>query len=142
MNHCSGWSRTLSLLACAAMLTWGSNFQAAQIPPDLRPQRQTAESCLKFSDWSLSVQRFIVNFCSRTVYVSVIEYHAGNPKKHCAVYGLLGGRYGKQYGPGEIFLRNSLQASFNAERAVEYCRYSGYELTGEGFGTFMRIIKE
>lgn len=76
MDHCRGWSWTLSLLAGAKMLTWGSNFQAAQIPPGLLPQRQTAESCLKFSDPYVSVQRFIVNFCRRTVYVSVVEFHA------------------------------------------------------------------
>ena len=142
MVHYRGWSRTLSLIAGAAMLTWGSNFQAAQIPPNLQLQRPTAESCLKFSDPYVSVQRFIVNFCRRTVYVSVVEFHAQAPTKHCAVYGLQGGRYGKQYGVGETYLRNSLHASFNVDRALENCKYSGYEMSGEGLGTFMRIVED
>ncbi len=131
----------LSLIAGAAMLIWGSNLQAAQ-PPNLHHQRQTAESCLKFSDPYVSVQRFIVNFCRRTVYVSVVEFHALEPTKHCAVYGLLGRRYGKQYGVGETYLRNSLHASFNVDRALENCKYSGYEMSGEGLGTFMRIVED
>jgi hypothetical protein len=128
-------------LAGAALLIWAANYLEAQTTSE-GYRRPTAESCLRFSDHNLSLQRFIVNFCRRTVYVSVIEFHAATPTKHCAVYGLLGRRYGKQYGPGEIYLRNSLQASFKVERALENCKYSGYEMSGEGFGTFMRIVKE
>ena len=125
----------------AAMLAWVSNVQAAQ-PLSQQPLRPTAESCLKFSDHNVSTQRFIVNFCRRTVYISVVEFHALDPTKHCAVYGLLGRRYGKQYGVGEIYVRSSLQASYNVERAMEHCQYSGYEMSGEGLGTFMRIVED
>lgn len=141
MVHSRGCSWRFSLIAAAAMLTWGSSFQAAQ-PPDLHYKRQSAESCLKFSDPRLSVLRFIVNFCRRNVYISVVEFHAYAPTKHCAVYGLLGGRYGKVYGFGEFYLRNSLQASFNVDRALEKCKDSSYEMSGEGLGTFMRIVKD
>ena len=55
---------------------------------------------------------------------------------------LLGGRYGKQYGPGDFFERRTLQASYKADRALEQCRYSGYETSGEGIGEFMRIVKD
>ena len=125
---------SLSILTCFSV-------QAAQ-PPSQQSLRPTAESCLKFSDYNVSVQRFIVNFCRRTVYVSVVEFHALDSIKHCAVYGLLGRRYGKQYGVGEIYLRGSLHASYNVDRAMELCKYSGYELSGEGLGTFMRIVED
>jgi len=104
--------------------------------------RRPAESCLRYSDPTLSLMRFIINFCKKTVYVSVIEFSAEKGTKYCAVYGLLGNRYGKQYGPSEYYQRNSLQATYSVDRALEFCKYSGYETTGEGLGEFMRIMKD
>ena len=130
----------LSLLLGAAMTISVCSVQAAQ-PLGQQSIRPTPESCLKFSDHNLSVQRFIVNFCRRTVYVSVVEFHALDLTKHCAVYGLLGRRYGKKYDVGEIYQRSSLHAFYNVDRAMEHCQYSGYEMSGQGLGTFMRIVE-
>jgi hypothetical protein len=107
-----------------------------------KAERKAAAGCLKFSDPSLSVSRFIINFCKKTVYVSVIEINLETATKYCAVYGLLGNRYGKQYGPGEFYESNSLQASYDVDRALENCTYSGYETSGEGIGEFMRIVAD
>ena len=104
--------------------------------------RPTPEDCLRFSDPKLSLSRFIINFCKKTVYVSVVEFNAEKGIKYCAVYGLLGNRYGKQYGPTEYYQSNTLQATYDVDRALEYCKYSGYETTGDGIGDFMRIVKD
>lgn len=105
-------------------------------------QRRGADTCLRYSDPKLNLMRFIINFCKKTVYVSVIEFSSEEGNKYCAVYGLLGNRYGKQYGPSEYYQRNTLQATYSVDRALDFCKYSGYELTGQGLGAFMRIMKD
>ena len=132
-------------LALIVLLLWCSVGFAAEPGRGDRPanaQRRAAESCLRYSDPKLSLMRFIINFCKKTVYVSVIEFRADKGTKYCAVYGLLGNQYGKQYGPNDYYQRNTLQATYSVDRALDFCKYSGYETTGEGLGKFMRIVND
>ena len=48
----------------------------------------------------------------------------------------------KQYGPGEMYQRTTVQASFDADRALEHCRFSGYAVTGQGIGEFVHFVKK
>jgi hypothetical protein len=128
------------MLLCVCSVGFAAELGRGDRPANA--QRREADTCLRYSDPKLSLMRFIINFCKKTVYVSVIEFSADEGKKYCAVYGLLGNRYGKQYGPNEYYERNSLQATYSVDRALDFCKYSGYETTGQGLGDFMRIVKD
>ncbi|MDG2277444.1 MAG: hypothetical protein P8L31_05740 [Pseudomonadales bacterium] len=100
-----------------------------------------ALGCLRFSNPNRHPSQFIINYCKRTVFLAVVEYVPETTQKHCAVYGLQGNKYAKRYAPGEFYERNTLNASYSADRALQYCRLSGFELTGDGLGDFVHFQK-
>lgn len=101
-----------------------------------------ALSCLRFSNPNRHPSQFVINYCKRAVFVAVIEYAPETARKHCAVYGLQGNKYAKRYAPGEFYERDSLKVSYDSDRALQYCRLSGYELTGDGLGDFVHFQKQ
>lgn len=82
----------------------------------------------------------LINRCSRTLYVSVLEHSALQPEKRCVVFGLQNYGYGKAYGPGDWYVQASLKVFDSSARALRHCAKSGYATSGEGAGTFIQVV--
>ena len=135
-------SGLLMSLGLAPQVVPAAEVVVTQRPSNLgRTENKHANKCLRHSSGNNLPAQFIINFCKKVVYLSVVEYDIISGAKYCAVYGLQGGKYGKKYGPGEMYVRASVKASYKADRALDYCKYSGYELTGQGIGEFVHFVK-
>ena len=104
-------------------------------------ERVRAGDCVGSYNSTDGTRRFLINICERTVYVSVVEHDPMNVHPRCAVFGLQGRRYGKAYRPGEWYMEHSLSVSFDADKALNACARSGYEVRGGGVGEFIRVTK-
>ncbi|MEE9254225.1 MAG: hypothetical protein V3U43_04785 [Pseudomonadales bacterium] len=137
-------TRRLCVMVVLTLITVSFEVGAASrydghTPPTL--QRERASDCIGFYRTTDGATQLLINSCKRTVYVSVIEHGAMTVHPRCAVFGLQGHRYGKAYGPGESYLKYSLSASFDSDKALNACERSGYEVHGGGIGEFIVVTK-